>query len=205
MSRRRLLAGLALGLLLPAAARAQPAPLPPAPPPDHPFVVPQRDVDILYAMPVPASSPASATAAAATQRMRFSASLSRQRIDPPTPGTYMITDYGAGRLIVVQPAQRLATVLPAPGGLIAAPGRRATGAYRRLGSHTVAGAGCTDWATRDVTGHESVVCLTDDGVMLRAMQAGQLLVQAIHLDYAAQPAMLFAVPDGYRTQTPPPG
>lgn len=203
MSPERLLAGLALGLLLPATALAQPAAPPPAPPPDHPFVVPQRDVDILYAMPVPAASPVPETAA--TQRMRFSASLGRQRIDPPTPGTYMITDYAAGRLIVVQPAQRLATTLPAPGGPIAAPGRRATGAYSRLGPQTIAGAGCTDWATRDVTGHESVVCLTEDGVMLRAMQAGQLLVQAVHLDYAVQPAALFAVPDGYRTQMPPPG
>lgn len=202
-------AALTLTLLLPSMALSQPAPQPaqqPDPQPDHPFVVPQRDVDILYAMPIPVASPTPGSQAAATQRMRFNASLARQRVDPPGPGTYMITDFATGRLIVVQPQQRLATTLPAPGGPIAAHGRRAIGRYRRLGPQTIAGAPCTDWATTDDSGRASVVCLTADGVMLRAMQSGQLLVQAIHLDYAEQPASVFAVPDGYHLQNaPPPG
>jgi hypothetical protein len=135
--------------------------------------------------------------------MRFSAATARQRVDPPGNGTYMITDYEARRMIVVQPAQRLATILPAPGGPIAQHGVPATGDYRRLGQQTIAGFACTDWNTRDVSGRESIVCLTADGVMLRAMQDNRVLVQATHIEEVPQPAALFAIPDGDRTQTAP--
>lgn len=170
--------------------------------PSRPFVVPQQDVDVLYAVPMPASGPAQAPIAAAAQRMRFSVAPARQRVDPPGPGTYMITNYDLGQLIVVQPSQRIATLLPAPGGPIAPHGTRAVGDYRQQGTRTVAGLACTDWATRDASGTDSVVCLTADGVMLRAMQGGQVLVQAVRVAYGRQDPSLFAVPDGYRSQTP---
>ena len=177
------------------AADAQPA--------DRPFVVPQRDVDVLYAIPAPAGQPRAGHVAAVGQRVRFAADPARQRVDPPGSGTYMITDYAARRLTVVQPEQHLVTVLPAPGASLAPHGVRADGAYRRLDSRTVAGTPCTDWSTRDQSGVESVVCLTDDGVMLQASQSGRLLLQAIHVVYAPQPANIFAVPDGFRTQAAP--
>ena len=190
------------------AARAD-APAAPDSAPDRPFVVPQRDVDVLYAVPVPATvSPEAgsgpvAIAGYVQQRMRFSADLQRQRVDPPGPGTYMITDYASRHLIMVQPQQRLATTVPAPGGPIAAPGARATGQYRRLAAQTVAGTACTDWSTRDDSGNESVVCLTPDGVLLRAMQGGHLLVQAVSVAFTSQDHGVFQVPDGYRLQQPP--
>lgn len=185
-----------LTLLLPLApAAAQPV--------DRPFVVPQRDVDVAYQMPLPVPAHPGAAQAAITQRMRFSVAGARQRVDPPGNGTYMISDYAGGRLLVVEPVQRVATALPIPGGPIAAHGVRATGAYRRVGPQTIAGVPCTDWATRDDAGNESVVCLTGDGVLLRAMQAGHVLLQATQVSYALQPAALFLVPDGYRTQAPP--
>ena len=177
--------------------------------PDRPFVVPQRDVDVLYAIPaagLAAGSAAKAAAVAAVgQRVRFAADPARQRVDPPGSGTYMITDYAARRLIVVQPDQRLATILPAPGTRLAPHGVRAEGAYRRLDGRVVAGTPCTDWSTRDRAGAESVVCLTDDGVMLQASQGGRLLLQAVRVTYAPQPAAIFAVPDGFRVQVAPTG
>ncbi len=183
--------------------------------PDRPFVVPQRDVDVLYAIPAaglapavaadPAAGSAASAVAAVAQRVRFAADPARQRVDPPGSGTYMITDYAARRLTVVQPGQRTATMLPAPGTPLAPHGVRADGAYRRLDSHVVAGTSCTDWSTRDQAGAESVVCLTDDGVMLQASQAGRLLLQAVRVSYAPQPAAVFAVPDGYRVQVAPTG
>jgi hypothetical protein len=174
-------------------------------PADHPFVVPQRDVDVLYAVPVQGPLPAGQPQgqAAVAQRMRFAVSPTRQRVDPPGPGTYMITDYAAGRMIVVQPAQHLATSLPAPGSPIAPHGVRATGDYKRLGVQAIAGAACTDWQTTDQSGNTSIVCLTEDGVLLRAMQAGRIMLQAVQLAYAPQAAAVFAVPDGYTLQAAP--
>ncbi|MGI4746092.1 MAG: hypothetical protein ACRYGI_16865 [Janthinobacterium lividum] len=175
--------------------------------PDHPFVVPQHDVDVLYAVPLPVAAGQGSLQAgqpvkAIEQRMRFAASLQRQRVDPPGPGTYMITDYRTGQLIMVQPGQRIATSIPAPGGPIASPGIRATGDYSRLGVQTIAGVSCTDWRTRDDSGNQSVVCLTEDGVMLRAMQADHVLVQAIRVAFDRQEPSLFEVPAGYSLQRP---
>ncbi len=189
-------------LLMFAAILAFAGPAAAAQQPDRPFVVPQRDVDVLYAIPAAGLAPGSA---AVGQRVRFAADPARQRVDPPGSGTYMITDYAARRLTVVQPDQRLATVLPAPGTPLAPHGMRADGAYRRLDGRVVAGTPCTDWSTRDQAGTESVVCLTDDGVMLRASQAGRLLLQAVRVGYAPQPAAVFAVPDGYRVEVAPTG
>ncbi|WP_419730171.1 hypothetical protein [Lichenicola sp.] len=201
---------LVCGVAGPAFADALPGQAPASDDPaDHPFVVPQHDVDVLYAVPVPASvMPPSGSgpeqiAGFVRQRMRFSVALQRQRVDPPGPGTYMITDYASRHLIMVQPQQRLATTVPAPGGPIAAPGARATGQYRRLGAQTVAGLACTDWSTRDDSGNESVVCLTPDGVLLRANQGGHLLVQAVSAAFLPQDQAVFEVPDGYRLQQPP--
>ncbi len=180
--------------------------------PDRPFVVPQRDVDVVYAIPAagslaagsaPGSAPGAGGTMAVGQRVRFAADPARQRVDPPGSGTYMVTDYAARRLTVVEPAQRTATVLPAPGPPLAPHGVRADGRYRRLGGQVVAGTPCTDWSTPDQAGVESVVCLTDDGVMLQASQSGRLLLQAIRVTYAPQPAAVFAVPDGYRVQAAP--
>lgn len=175
--------------------------------PDHPFVVPQHDVDVLYAVPLPvpagqAGSQAGQPVKAIEQRMRFAAGLQRQRVDPPGPGTYMITDYRAGQLIMVQPGQRIATSIPAPGGPIATPGTRATGDYTRLGPQTIAGVGCTDWRTRDDSGNQSVVCMTEDGVLLRAMQADHVLVQAVRVTFDRQDPTLFDVPAGFSLQRP---
>lgn len=176
--------------------------------PDHPFVVPQHDVDVLYAVPLPVpagqgSSQAGQPVKVIEQRMRFAAGLQRQRVDPPGPSTYMITEYRTGQLIMVQPAQRIATSIPAPGGPIASPGRRATGDYTRLAAQTIAGVNCTDWRTRDESGNQSVVCLTEDGVMLRAMQADHVLVQAVRVTFDRQDPSLFEVPAGFSLQRPP--
>ncbi len=175
----------------PVAALAQAA----APDTVRPLVVPQHDVDVSYAMSAPDDSGAPVPL---LQRMRFSVAGERQRVDPPGNGTYMITDYAAARMIVVQPDQHLATILPAPGGRVALHGPPTTGDYRRLGPELVVGIPCTDWATSDVAGHDSVVCLTADGVLLRATQAGHVLVQATRVEEAPQPAAVFAVPPTFR-------
>ena len=140
---------------------------------------------------------------AVIQRVRYSVAGSRQRVDPPGPGTYMLTDYTTGLLTMVQPDQHLATTIPAPGGPVAAHGERAHGTYARLDDSRIAGFSCTDWRTQDDAGQESVVCLTEDGVLLRAMQGMRILVQAQTVSYGPQDPSLFTVPAGYRLQQPP--
>jgi hypothetical protein len=189
-----------LAALLAAAAPAVAQPVPP-------FASPQRDVDILYAMPVPngpAGPPGPAAppglVAALTQRLRVQAATGLQRIDPPSPGTYMVTDGRTGRMTVIQPAEHLATRVPSVGGRVPPPGQRATGSYVDAGRETIAGELCTDWRTRDATGQDSLVCLTDDGMMLRIVQQGQLRAQAIKVARVPQPDPVFAIPPGFRIE-----
>ncbi|WP_428374665.1 hypothetical protein [Lichenicoccus sp.] len=177
----------------------------------NPFVTPQRDVDVTYLIAGPRSAavdPGSALPppSVMTQRMRWSAALWSQRLDP-AGNAYMITDYRARRILVVDPRRATATLLPLPatppGGGVQSPGLRATGRYDRLGEDAVAGLPCTEWRTIDDGGADSVICLTPDGVLLRARHAGQVLLLASRVSYAAQDPALFAAPSGTRVEQPP--
>ncbi len=170
----------------------------------NPFASPQHDADITYAIPTDAIPGAAATdhdgqprVAGLTQRLRVQAATGLQRIDPPSAGAYMVTDGHTGRMLVIQPQRRSATLVPSQGGRLPPLGERATGTYQRLGLRTVAGAACTDWRTRDETGQDSVVCLTDDGMLLQVVQDGRIRAQAVRLDRSPQPDTLFAIPAGF--------
>ena len=70
---------------------------------------------------------------------------------------------------------------------------------RRVGAEIVAGVRCTDYdaAINDRTGH---VCLTPDGVLLRATipEPGRPReLQALRVTYAAQPEAYFDRPPGF--------
>jgi hypothetical protein len=155
---------------------------------DRPPTTPQRDVDVEYKM-------ASADPAVPLhQRMRWSVALGRLRVDPPTAGLYMIVDYRAKRMAVVKPADRAVLDMPAAGpGL---PGA-AAGSYTPLGADQVAGLPCANWQTADGAGRDTVLCLTADGVMLRASQAGFVLIEATRVSYGKQDEGAFSPPDGF--------
>ncbi len=178
---------LLLALLLATPALAQ----------DKPAITPQRDVDVTYAIASPAPG-----GALLSQRMRWSVGSGRLRVDPPAPDMYMVVDYRARRMMVVRPADRAVLDLDAAGpGL---PGAPSDGQFARQGAETVAGLACTDWQTLDASGVPAVICLTADGVMLRASRDGQLLLQAVSVNYTPQDAAAFDMPAGYRHITPPP-
>jgi hypothetical protein len=163
---------------------------------DKPAIRPLRDVDITYAIlqPNPGQAPLS-------QRMRWSVALGRLRVDPPAQDMYMVVDYGTRRMIVVRPENQAVLDMDASGPGM--PGAPSDGRYTRQGTDTVAGLACTNWQTPDAGGRLAVLCLTADGVMLRASRDGQTLLQATSVVYAPQDPAAFAAPAGYHHITTP--
>lgn len=189
MSRRSI--PLALSLAVPlscgwqAMARAQPAV------PSKPAMRPNRDVDVTYAM-VPAGQPD-----ALRQRMRWHVADQVLRVDPPMPGLYMLVDYRARRMEMVREADRKLIVLADGGSRL--PGETPGGDYRRRGSDKVAGLACTEWDLRDNADQPVTLCVTDDGVMLRAQAGPRVMAEAVRVQYGPQAPSVFAPPPGYET------
>ena len=75
----------------------------------------------------------------------------------------------------------------------------------RLDADQVAGLPCTNWQTPDNRGQPAVLCLTADGVMLRASSGDQVLVEARSVTYGPQDSAAFAAPAGFRRIAPAPG
>ena len=140
--------------------------------------------------------PSGAATLATTQRLRWHVSDRRLRIDPPGEGVFMIVDYAARRMQMVEIGPREVVDMPPPPGLgaTAAPDAR----FERLGESTVAVTSCTEWRTTDMQGSATTVCLTPDGVLLRASSGGRVMIEATRVSYAPQDTALFLVPDGYR-------
>ncbi len=164
---------------------------------DKPAITPLRDVDVTYAIasPVTGGEPLS-------QRMRWSVASGRLRVDPPAQDMYMVVDYRARRMMVVRPSDRAVLDLDAAGPGM--PGAPSDGQFARQAAENIAGLACTDWRTLDAAGVAAVICLTHDGVMLRASRDGQMLLQATSVSYAPQDAAAFDLPAGYRHIAPPP-
>ncbi|WP_342628245.1 hypothetical protein AAC691_20170 [Nguyenibacter vanlangensis] len=158
-----------------------------------PFVTPQCDVDVTYSVAAP--DPA---VPAIRQRMRWSSATLRQRVDPAGSATYMLTDYRARTLTVIDLARNVRTTIPAPGSAVTRPGQRAPGSWIHGATMLVAGQPCTAWQTADTDGQASEVCYSDDGVMLQATRNGHVMVRAETVRRTAQPDAVFAIPAGLR-------
>ena len=130
---------------------------------DQPLLRPSRDVDVTYRAAAPQAG------REIEQRVRWLAASQTMRIDPPTAGLHVIIDYVARRMSVVRDATRSVVEMAAPDsldGMIggeAASGIRARRRGNRGGPdlHRMADAG-------SASAHPAVVCITDDGVLLRA-------------------------------------
>jgi hypothetical protein len=86
--------------------------------------------------------------------------------------------------------------MAAPDNVTGMPDSAAAEAVRR-GTDTVAGLACTEWDMTDAAGEPAQVCLTDDGVLLRARTGGRTLLSAETVQYGALDADLFVVPAAY--------
>lgn len=178
-------------LLVPALCMAAPGFAQPTykPPP-----VPTRDVDIVYEIATPEGP--------AAQRLRFSLMRQAFRIDPPGRGLYVIVDQARRRMYTVRDDERSVIDMAAPTAWM--PGIHG-GHFLRRGNDVVAGQPCTDWETNDSERRTVLVCMTLDGVMLRARTAqGATLAIAKMAKFTPVDEQIFLVPGNYRRLAPPP-
>lgn len=168
-----------LGLSLAPAAHAE-----------QPLLRPNRDVDVTY-------QAAAQNGANVEQRVRWLAASQTMRIDPPSPGLHVIIDYVARRMSVVRDATKSVVEMAAPDSMADVIGGKLTTSYQRRGQATVAGRSCTEWQTQDREARAALVCITDDGVLLRAGTPQQVRVNAVSVQYTPQDPAAFRVPADY--------
>ena len=179
-----------------------PLPLLAQPTAPGPTVIPTRDVDIAYHV-----------AGGRIERMRWQISARKLRVDPPTPGAYVIVDLTNRHVSFIRPAQHSVIDTVADGLPVPVPG---AGGFTRRGTDTVIGLPCTVWGTAGPNGAETQSCLTADGVLLRTrvVQAGQngapdqagVLLEAATVTYGPiDPAAMIVPPDDtHLSQDPAP-
>lgn len=187
MRRRLVLA--ALLLASPAAAQ------------DRPPLTPTRDVAVTY-RPLGADAPPGTPPIV----IAWNAAGGLMRSEMPGMG-WMVADTKSGRAFMVMEQMRAIMEVPAGQmGPLSAPPPTAT--FRRDGTATVAGLGCTIWVVQDgpSTGRS---CITAEGVMLRAEGTHQGRsggMEATQVSFGPQDPARFQRPPGYQTmQGMPPG
>ena len=166
-----------------------------------PAMRPTRDVAVTYRL---AGMPAGA--APQEMRMQWSVSTGKQRVEPPGRQGWMLIDQGAGSAVMVMDAQRVVLTLPAEAAAAMTQGVPANAQFARKGTAQIAGQSCTEWDLTVPQG-ASTVCMTSDGVMLRAVttmpDGGSSRLEATEVRYGTQEAARFQVPQGYQTMAMP--
>ncbi len=166
---------------------------------DHPVLAPTKDVAVVYQL-----TGASKQNGAGKVQVAY-ASSGRVRMD-----FFRTTDAPSSfaSLLFDPPADRVTTVLPERKaylqrnvGNLVNPGTPLNDKmnFTRKGSTTIAGLSCTDWDVANGAAGQGTVCVTDDGVLLRATRdkpvAGSM--EAIHVTYGPTPANIFTPPPDY--------
>jgi hypothetical protein len=152
---------------------------------DRPLTMPTRDVDVIYRV-----------GGGMEQRMRWGVTLGKLRVDPPSPGLYMVLDTRTRVMETVREGER--TVLQIDGMAPPVPGTAPSQRFVRHGTAEVAGLPCVLWDTMDTQGRPTTACLTADGVLLRAESGGGVLLEATQVRFAPLPGVVFQVPAEYR-------
>lgn len=161
---------------------------------------PTRDVAVTYTARGGREAPRTVQAA-------WLAAERRLRVEPPEAPGWVLVDLPRGQAMMVMDSMRTAMQLPdeqklpLTGGL--PPGTTMTPA----GSATVAGHRCDIWRVSNPDG-QGTVCLTRDGVLLRAQgkhEGKQGMLEATAVSYTRQDPARFRLPPEYRSVTLPPG
>jgi hypothetical protein len=162
---------------------------------DRPLMRPGRDVEVDYHSTGAAPGPNGGGPGVVT--MHFTGAGNRIRIDSPNGRGSVIMDADGGRMIVLMMDKHMYIERPADPNMM--PMQRMSNAHLvKTGIDTVAGLSCTIY---DASGgdRKGQVCLTDDGVLLRARsEDGQHELLATKVTYAAQSAALFEPPADFQ-------
>ncbi|MDE2335066.1 MAG: hypothetical protein KGK10_11065 [Rhodospirillales bacterium] len=140
--------------------------------------------------------------------VEFGVSADRMRVSGiGAEGDYAIIEPHGNEMTIVTPARHIAVRLPESPKLRDLINQRALSGFRHAGSASVAGMSCDVWDVHSANG-DGEICVTSDGVMLRARRLGATgsdpgILQAIKVDYRPLPASDFTVPAGYPTMTLP--
>jgi len=188
-------------LLLPALLLAV-AVIPGATAQQRPTATPTRDVSVTYR----ASGEAGAIG---EMRMSWLPARNLMRVDMAGGLGWMLVDVQAGTAFMVMDAQRMILNLPAgqipPGGM--APSQ--TARFTREGPSRISNLDCVNWRVED-GGETARVCLTNEGVMLRAESLGSQAasrgtLEATAVSFGAQDPSRFQRPTGYQSLQMPGG
>lgn len=161
---------------------------------DRPLAVPTRDVDVTYRSQPPGA------AAPMRQRVRWDVAGQRERIDPPRGEFHVILDLRGHRLFSVRDSIRAVLEMDATGTNLMPDVMR--GEYELTGGSEVDGLACRLWRARPNGPRAMQLCVTDDGVMLRASIGEQVLAEAERVTYAPADPADFVVPPDYRRIAP---
>jgi hypothetical protein len=186
MQKRALLAGVVAVAAYPVCGFAQPV------------TQPTRDVAVQYHV-TGDSMAGPGQGRVDTIKISYGAAGQRMRIEPVGQPAFMIVDRPAGHMMVVMSAQNMYMEMPYDSSQVMdfSP---ANAKFTKRGTATVAGVSCTDY---DVSSqqHTGSVCLTSDGVMLRAISKDpqhQGSMEATNVAYGSQPDSEFQPPPGYQ-------
>ncbi|MGK7867457.1 hypothetical protein [Falsiroseomonas sp. E2-1-a20] len=171
---------------------------------DRPPLFPTRDVSVAYRVTETQGRPAGQPALPG-MTLSWLAAAQTMRVDLAGMG-WMVADHRAQRGFMVMEQMRMVMNIPMD-QVAKHTGMSPTARFRRTGSATVAGHGCTVWNFEDGT-DRGTACITTDGVMLRAQgsaqgQSGSM--EATQVTYGTQDPARFRVPAGYQTMQMPQG
>jgi hypothetical protein len=169
---------------------------------DRPPLFPTRDVSVAYRV---AEARPGAAQPLPGMTLSWLAAAQMMRVDLAGMG-WMVADHRAQRGFMVMEQMRMVMNIPMD-QVAGHTGLSPTARFRRTGSATVAGHGCTVWSFEDGN-DRGTACITADGVMLRAQgtaqgQSGSM--EATQVTYGAQDPARFRVPAGYQSMQMPQG
>ncbi|HET6606909.1 MAG TPA: DUF4412 domain-containing protein [Rhodopila sp.] len=164
----------------------------------QPVVQPTRDVSVQYhvtgdSMAGPGQGHVDSI------KISYGSGGQRMRIEPVGQPAFMIVDRSAGHMTVVMSGQNMYMDLPYDPHKVMdfSP---ANAKFTQRGTATVAGLTCTEYDVQSQQ-HNGTVCLTSDGVMLRAVSKDpqhQGSLEATNVAYGPQPDSVFQPPPGFQ-------
>lgn len=165
-----------------------------------PVFLPTRDVAVTYELNAPNRQPAD-------YQLRYSAGAQLVRVDAANGGYFVLGNLPAGQAELIIPG--LHAVVQAPDfSALTSQIYNADGAkFTPLGHGHYAGLDCENYLVLDKNG-TGTACLTQEGVVLHFAghnDRGKAEITALSVNYAPQPADLFATPEGLTPLNLPPG